>query len=317
MHLSRLFAPFSLLLLASCAMHAPPESEEVTDEWLDGQDEEPEESIVVDLPVGGGQAAGEGGEVGYRQGGDKGGQLNGLDANTQERLKNLGYIGEAEETEGATAAVLIGEPAGAETPPRDYYAAPKVDGPSIEVIQGREGRRSESERKRSEESDRRVESSANVDPRLQAEARAAAEAAAKAAEQAAAAHTRDTREAEAEGEDYTNYGINAMTQVSSDAHSTFSIDVDTASYTIARSKLVDGMLPPTSSVRVEEFVNYFNYDYIPPTGDAPFSVNMEGAPHPFQPNHHILRFGVQAKQPDLENRKPVHLTFLGGTPRGP
>jgi len=120
-------------------------------------------------------------------------------------------------------------------------------------------------------------------------------------------------EVQRDREAYEDYGINAMTQVSSDAHSTFSIDVDTASYTIARRKLNSGVLPPTASVRVEEFVNYFDYDYVGPTGDAPFAVNMEAAPHPFQQNHHLLRFGVQGQLPDDDNRVPVHLTFLVDT----
>jgi Ca-activated chloride channel family protein len=120
--------------------------------------------------------------------------------------------------------------------------------------------------------------------------------------------------ADAEGtEDYTDYGINDMTRVDRDRYSTFSIDVDTASYSIARRKLEEGRLPPTASVRVEEFINYFDYGYVAPTGDAPFAVNMEGAPHPFQRNHHILRFGVQGALPSQVERTPVHLTFLVDT----
>jgi Ca-activated chloride channel family protein len=122
----------------------------------------------------------------------------------------------------------------------------------------------------------------------------------------------------ANSEAYTDYGINDMTRVDRDRYSTFSIDVDTASYSIARRKLQSGQLPPTASVRVEEFVNYFDYDYEPPAGDvqgdsAPFAVNMEGAPHPFQPSHHLLRFGVQGALPHQVDRTPVHLTFLVDT----
>jgi len=114
-------------------------------------------------------------------------------------------------------------------------------------------------------------------------------------------------------EQYTDYGVNEMTLTEADAQSTFSIDVDTASYTIARRKLQGGQLPPTASVRVEEFVNYFAYDYVQPTGDAPFAVNMEAAPNPYQPGHHVLRVGVQGRAADLDDRKPVHLTFLVDT----
>ena len=65
----------------------------------------------------------------------------------------------------------------------------------------------------------------------------------------------------ANGEQYTDYGINPFVQTSDDALSTFSIDVDTASYTIARRKLNEGGLPNYASVRAEEFINFFDYDY--------------------------------------------------------
>jgi len=115
---------------------------------------------------------------------------------------------------------------------------------------------------------------------------------------------------ESDGEGYAHYGVNEMTLSSKDALSTFSIDVDTASYTIARRKLLDGYLPPEAAVRVEEFVNYFPYSYVQPTGDAPFAVNMEAAPNPFEPGHHVLRVGVQGRDLADEDRKPVRLTFL-------
>jgi Ca-activated chloride channel family protein len=111
-------------------------------------------------------------------------------------------------------------------------------------------------------------------------------------------------------EQYTNYGVNDMTDSIKDRFSTFSIDVDTASYTIARRKLNEGALPPTASVRVEEFVNYFPYTYEAPTSEAPFAVHMEAAPDPFNDGHHLFRVGIKAQDMDLSNRKPVHLTFL-------
>jgi Ca-activated chloride channel homolog len=111
-------------------------------------------------------------------------------------------------------------------------------------------------------------------------------------------------------EGYTNYGVNDMTSTEQDRFSTFSIDVDTGSYTIARRKLNEGMLPPAAAVRVEEFINYFPYEYDAPSGPAPFAVHMEATPNPFQDGHHILRVGVQAQEVDLSDRKPVHLTFL-------
>jgi len=117
-------------------------------------------------------------------------------------------------------------------------------------------------------------------------------------------------------EKYTDYGVNEWTEADNDAQSTFSIDVDTASYTIARRKLNSGTLPPVSAVRVEEFVNYFDYDYIGPDDtqtDAPFAVNMEASPHPFHDGHHLLRIGVQGKEIPRADETPVHLTFLVDT----
>ncbi len=120
---------------------------------------------------------------------------------------------------------------------------------------------------------------------------------------------RDARAQNSEA--YANYGVNQMTPTKKDAKSTFSIDVDTGSYTIARRKLNAGVLPPKSAVRVEEFVNYFRYDY-PDPDSGPFGVYMEAAPSPFSAaqDTKILRIGVQGKRVTRSQRKPVHLTFL-------
>ncbi|MCB9762320.1 MAG: von Willebrand factor type A domain-containing protein [Alphaproteobacteria bacterium] len=114
-------------------------------------------------------------------------------------------------------------------------------------------------------------------------------------------------------EGYTHYGINDMTLTEQDRYSTFSVDVDTASYAIARRKLREGALPPTASVRVEEFVNAMDYGYAPPgreSGGAPFAVHMEAAPNPFDESHALVRVGVKGMELDQAERKPVHLTFL-------
>ena len=78
--------------------------------------------------------------------------------------------------------------------------------------------------------------------------------------------------------------------------STFSIDVDTASYANARRYLNDGMLPPKDAIRIEEFINYFEYDYPQPIGNIPFSVNTEVAKAPWKTNHKIVRIGLQGKK---------------------
>ena len=110
-------------------------------------------------------------------------------------------------------------------------------------------------------------------------------------------------------EHYTDYGKNPWVKTSEDRFSTFAADVDTASYTIARRKLQEGALPPQPSVRVEEWVNYFNYSF-PPAERGPFSVVMDAAPHPFAADTHILRVGVATKAKTVGERKPSALVFL-------
>ena len=119
--------------------------------------------------------------------------------------------------------------------------------------------------------------------------------------------------AAANTEGYVNYGTNDMTLVEGDRFSTFAVDVDTASYAMARRKLNEGLLPDHASVRVEEFVNAMDYGYKAPAqgSEAPFAVFMEAAPSPWEPSHHVMRVGVQGME--LTERPPVHLTFLVDT----
>ncbi len=95
-----------------------------------------------------------------------------------------------------------------------------------------------------------------------------------------------------------------------EARSTFSIDVDTASYANVRRFLNEGRLPPPSAVRIEELVNYFNYSYPQPTGREPFSVNMEAAECPWNAGHLLLRVGLKGKEVHRSERPPSNLTFL-------
>lgn len=94
------------------------------------------------------------------------------------------------------------------------------------------------------------------------------------------------------------------------ALSTFSIDVDTASYTNTRRFLNQGSLPPPNAVRVEEFLNYFDYDYPQPKGDVPFSVNMEVAKCPWNADHKLVRIGMKGKRIKAKKRPPSNLVFL-------
>ena len=121
------------------------------------------------------------------------------------------------------------------------------------------------------------------------------------------AHLKDS------SEHYTDYGINGFVLTSQDALSTFAADVDTASYAISRRKLNEGYLPAQSAVRVEEFVNYFPYEYTQPKQGEPFAVDIEASPSPWNARNHIVRVGVQGKKIAFDQRKPVHLTFLVDT----
>ena len=113
-------------------------------------------------------------------------------------------------------------------------------------------------------------------------------------------------------EDYKDYGINPVVDPHKDRFSTFSIDVDTASYSIARRKIMEGGLPPYQAVRVEEFLNSFDYAYdAPPQG--PFAVHLAAAPSPFTAGHHVLRVNLQTKHISSQERKPVHLVYLVDT----
>ncbi len=108
---------------------------------------------------------------------------------------------------------------------------------------------------------------------------------------------------------FKKYGTNPFVDTEDDHLSTFSIDVDTASYTIARKYLTSGKLPDDAAVRVEEFVNYFKYGYAPPEkGD--FAVHMEAAPSKFGQNCDLLRIGIKGREVQKKERKRAILTFV-------
>ena len=112
-------------------------------------------------------------------------------------------------------------------------------------------------------------------------------------------------------ETYKDYGQNGWVATATDRLSTFAADVDTASYTIARRKLGEGVLPPAASVRVEEFVNYFRYGYATATrAGEPLAVSMDAAPHPWNDKRVLLRVGVASKVKSAAERKAAHLVFL-------
>ncbi|WP_437288785.1 vWA domain-containing protein [Sorangium sp. So ce406] len=113
-------------------------------------------------------------------------------------------------------------------------------------------------------------------------------------------------------ETYRDYGVNPVEDPAKDRLSTFAIDVDTASYAIARRKILEGALPPYQAVRAEEFLNYFDYGYAPPA-TGPFAVHLAAAPSPFTVGHHLVRVAVQGKRVPVKDRTPVHLVYLVDT----
>jgi Ca-activated chloride channel family protein len=92
--------------------------------------------------------------------------------------------------------------------------------------------------------------------------------------------------------------------------STFSIDVDAASYSNVRRFLSDGKKPPIDAIRIEEMINYFNYDYPQPEGEQPFSINHEVAECPWNSENLLLHIGLQGKEVLNENLPASNLVFL-------
>lgn len=113
------------------------------------------------------------------------------------------------------------------------------------------------------------------------------------------------------GETYANYIENPRILVATEPRSTFSIDVDTGSYTNSRRYLAMGQLPPANAVRIEEFINYFDYQY-PQQSKDPFAVHYEIAPSPLEPERFLLKVGVAARSA-VNTEQPRNLVFLVDT----
>ena len=118
------------------------------------------------------------------------------------------------------------------------------------------------------------------------------------------------KEQKSSGERYAEIEENPFLESSRAPLSTFSIDVDTASYANVRRYLNDEQLPPKDAVRIEELINYFEYDYPQPVGDVPFSVNTEVATAPWNAKHKIVQIGLQGKKVSFDNVPPSNLVFL-------
>jgi Ca-activated chloride channel family protein len=111
-------------------------------------------------------------------------------------------------------------------------------------------------------------------------------------------------------EGYDHITDNSFLKVSDNPQSTFSIDVDAASYSNVRRILKSGQLPEEGAVRIEEMINYFSYEYAQPTGKDPFAVHTETAVCPWNTKHQLLLIGLQGKKIDVSKLPPSNLTFL-------
>jgi Ca-activated chloride channel family protein len=111
-------------------------------------------------------------------------------------------------------------------------------------------------------------------------------------------------------ESYDDAGENPFRSVSADPLSTFSIDVDTASYANMRRFINSGSLPPTEAIRIEEMINYFHYSYPQPRGEQPFSITTELADAPWNNKHRLALIGLQGRDIDVHEAPPRNLVFL-------
>jgi Ca-activated chloride channel homolog len=111
-------------------------------------------------------------------------------------------------------------------------------------------------------------------------------------------------------ESYSHLAESDFFQVGDQPLSTFSIDVDTASYAVIRRYLNSGALPPVDAVRIEEMINYFPYSYAPPNDGKPFSVSVEQMQTPWKKEHKLVRIGLKSKDIDLNRRPKSNLVFL-------
>lgn len=110
---------------------------------------------------------------------------------------------------------------------------------------------------------------------------------------------------------FENYGTNPFVSTEDENFSTFGMDVDTASYVISRRYILDGNIPDPDSVRVEEFINYFDQDYEDPENGEIFSITVEGAESQFGGDHyHLMRVGIKAMEASMWDRPAANMVFV-------
>lgn len=112
---------------------------------------------------------------------------------------------------------------------------------------------------------------------------------------------------------FRDHGVNPFVLAEEDALSTFGLDVDTGSYTVARRYINEGALPPPEAIRVEEFINFFRKNYEPPK-DGDFSIQIDGMPSPFahvqDGSYWLFRVGIRGRVIEDEERMPVQLILV-------
>lgn len=111
-------------------------------------------------------------------------------------------------------------------------------------------------------------------------------------------------------ESYPRLYDNPFYNVTDQPLSTFGLDVDTASYSNIRRFLLNNQLPPRDSVRIEEMLNYFTYDYPAPRGNEPFALYVEMGECPWNPAHQLALIGLKAKDVTARQQPPLNLVFL-------
>ena len=115
---------------------------------------------------------------------------------------------------------------------------------------------------------------------------------------------------EAGGDKFEDFTDNPFVKTSKEPVSTFSVDADGASYAIMRRHLADGYNIAPASVRIEEFLNYFTFNYASPKGDESVAINAEVGDCPWNPNHHLLRLGIKGRELTTSEMPRANFVFL-------
>ena len=115
---------------------------------------------------------------------------------------------------------------------------------------------------------------------------------------------------EAGGDKFEDFTDNPFVKTSKEPVSTFSVDADGASYAIMRRHLADGYNIAPASVRIEEFLNYFTFNYASPKGDESVAINAEVGDCPWNPNHHLLRLGIKGRELTISEMPRANFVFL-------